>query len=100
MEIRATTEAQDWIRERGGCLYLWDEPVSDAFAVDRVATQAPPGREFDVHYLGRFSSVALDVELEPPKLLEIGVRGRPFHGLAVRWDGDPWGTRGGLGYDG
>ena len=93
MEIEVTAEAVQYIAERGGQVYLWQEKVGGAWFLDRVAFNDPgPSVNFsnmDVSGL----ALLIASELDLPEVLKLAVRRFP-RGLRIEWDGRPWGARG------
>ncbi|MFL5915604.1 MAG: hypothetical protein ACJ752_08205 [Gaiellaceae bacterium] len=96
MELVVSQEAADYIGERGGRLYLWQEPVGKSWAADHIAFVDPSrGIPFTVVWIGGVA-VMLAEDLEPPQSLRLRLRLDHFpRRLHVEWDGARWGWRGG-----
>ena len=96
MVVRVAPNAAARIRERGGRLYLWVEPVGDAFSRDRLAFDRVAGPwDFEcVESGGVEVCVARDVGAS-----EIFVEPRrwPLRGVRARVNGKTWGRRGDVG---
>jgi hypothetical protein len=94
VDVGVTPEAAEYISLRGGRLYLWEDAVGRAWAVDRSAF-VDPGRGITFRTVGAGGvALMLAADLEEPKTLQIRVDRLP-HRLHVEWDGARWGWRGG-----
>ena len=106
IRINATRAASRKIRERGGRLFVWFEPVSrrSPWTVQRVDTAPPAGGrvEFREHQAAEFT-LYLPRDYNPPPPRELTIRLTPlFRRLAVSGTGagaaeGPWSGGGGAG---
>ena len=77
-------EADRFVRERGGRVYVWLQPVGEGFATVKAATKAPRVvAEFDVVHAGGFEFL-LDRALERPKSVDVSIRRWPWKRVRVR----------------
>jgi hypothetical protein len=89
MEVVASSEARDFVRERGGRLFVWTKNSRCCSPITylRASTEAPER--------GAFRRVETeDIELfiaagvrTLPEVLEIGVRGRRRPHIEAYWNG-------------
>ena len=92
MNVRVAPEAAARIRGQGGRLYLWLEPVGEAFVRDRIAFDyAGPSLFLCEESAGVEICVARDVDAR-----EIVVEPRrwPLRGVRAWVNGRRWGRRG------
>ena len=84
MKIRASPEANAFIRQGGGELFVWYAPVGGEWVVYRASTSRPSThvefREFD----GGGFAFLLDRNIERPKSVDITLRRWPWRRLRVR----------------
>jgi hypothetical protein len=93
VELVVTPEAAEYIGDRGGRLYLWQEPVGNAWVTDHMAFMDPSrGTSFIPNWVGGVA-VMLGEELELPESVRIRL-GRIPRRLHIEWDGERWGRRG------
>jgi hypothetical protein len=93
VELAVTQEAADFIGERGGRLYLWQEPVGRSWTADHVAFVDPSrGIRFTEAWAGGVAVMLAD-DLESPRSVRIRLDRIP-HRLHIEWDGARWGRRG------
>jgi len=93
VELEITQESADFIGERGGRLYLWQETVGKSWATDHVAF-VDPGR--GIRFTATWAAgvaVLLADDLELPRRVRIRLDHIPRR-LHVEWDGARWGQRG------
>jgi len=77
-------EADRFIRERGGRLYVWLQPFGRAWSRLSVGTKPPTGEpDLQTVHAGGFE-LLLDSALERPNLVEVSLRRRPWKRLRVR----------------
>jgi hypothetical protein len=95
MEVEISDDAISWLVSQGGSLYLWEEPVADAWALDRMSTVNPgPPYEFDAVFIDE-TPIQLQLERSLPEANEVKIEMRHMHhGVRVYWDGLRWGWRG------
>jgi hypothetical protein len=94
VEVGVTPGAAEYISQKGGGLYLWEDALGRAWAVDRSAFVDPGGGiTFRAVWVSGVALMLAD-DLEEPKTLRIRVDRLP-HRLHVEWDGARWGWRGG-----
>jgi hypothetical protein len=94
VEIGVTPEAADYISDRGGRLYLWQESVNADWSADHHAFVDPGrGGTFTPVWVGGVAVMLAD-DLERPKTLRIRID-RFLRHLHIEWDGARWGWRGG-----
>jgi hypothetical protein len=88
-----TSEAADYIAERGSRLYVWQEQIGHAWFVDRVGFHDPNrGLSFSSIPISGVT-LLLASDLDPPETLHVGMNRLPRR-LRIEWDGKPWGARG------
>ena len=77
-------EADRFVRERGGRLYVWLRPLGGLFSRLSVTTKAPRSlRELEVVYGGGFE-LLLDRELERPDVVDVSLRRWPRRRIRVQ----------------
>lgn len=87
-------EAAEYITERGGRLFLWQESVNADWATDQKAFDDPGARiTFTPIWVGGVEVMLAD-DLDRPETLRIHID-RFLHRLHIEWDGQRWGWRGG-----
>lgn len=93
MDVGITHQAASYVAERGSRLYLWQEPVGQAWLRDLIGF-VDPNRGVSFSSI-RISGVAILIasDVEPPERLYISLR-RLRRDLLVEWDGETWGSRG------
>jgi hypothetical protein len=94
VELEITQEAADYIGERGGRLYLWQEAAGRSWATDRMGFTDPSRGARFVSVWGDGVALMLADGLEMPRRVRIRL-GRIPRRLHIDWDGERWGRRGG-----
>jgi hypothetical protein len=92
VELVVTPEAAEYIGDRGGRLYLWQEPVGNAWVTDHMAFIDPSRGDFIPNWVGGVA-VMLGEDLELPQGVRISL-GSISRRLHIEWDGERWGRRG------
>jgi hypothetical protein len=92
MQVESSAEAADFVRVRGGRLWVWAAPprmcCQGAGADVHAATEEPSGLSGFI----RVQVAGIEVLFRPragrsPELLEIGLRGRRRPRVEAYWDG-------------
>ena len=92
MNVRVAPEAAARIRDQGGRLYLWEQPVGEAFVRDRLAFDyAGPSLFRCVESAGLEVCVARDVSAHD---IVVEPRRWPLRGVRASVNGTRWGRRG------
>lgn len=89
-----TRDAAERLRDRGGRLFLWNEPFGRIGLRDRFAYSPPSGGDFESH---RYAKRDLQICVPPDfPYQEVIVRARrwPLRGIRVYVNGRRWGWRG------
>ena len=92
MQLEVTREAARRVLRRTGELYLWQEPVGNAWASDELDYERLDHVEFRRHHdAGIDIFVAKDLSAS---LIQVEPRFWPWRGIRARVDGQVWGRRG------
>jgi hypothetical protein len=93
VNVEISPGALELVRSRAGRLFLWTRDIGRGWETDQTAFAPPPDVRFELHEQRAFQ-LYLEEGIELPEELEIKRRRRPFGGVKVCWDGQPWGARG------
>jgi hypothetical protein len=84
IRVRSSQEADRYVRERGGVLYVWLEPLGGRFSRLSVGTERPGGEpDLEPVHAGGFE-LFLDRNLERPNVLDVELRRWPWSRIRVR----------------
>ena len=92
MKVVASAEAADFVRERGGRLYVWassERCCSGAHARLRASTEAAEQRDFAVVPAPGFEVLFARMGREPEEL-HVELRGRRRKRVEAYWDNCAW----------
>jgi hypothetical protein len=94
MQIDASRPAVDYIRRKGGHLFVWFGRMRDGSLFAHVGTERPGGRQFESHVGPEGILVWFEREtgLEPVEI-RLRRRPRPLGPIEVTWAGGPGSLR-------
>ncbi len=90
MKVLATPEVAEFVRERGGCLFVWADRVACCNFVSylEASTESPgAGREFHRLTGGGFDLLFDDAGAGMPEELHLAVKGWPTKRVRAYWNG-------------
>jgi hypothetical protein len=94
VRIEISPAAARTVIRSGGCLYLWQKPVSSTVAFEKQALRRPRGAiEFD-RYQAEGVQVMIEAGIRLPAHLRVDRPRSKLRGVAVYFDGDRFGARG------